>query len=204
VRNILDKGVRETIIKVGHLFQRLCERVIDPNKTRELEIFAAETLCLIELNFPPGFFDTMTHLSIHLPVQLALCGPINLHWCYGVERYMGVLTSYVRDMSKPKACMALGYMVDKSLGFYIEYFQLYQHTKRRIWDPFQELKDTSKVLQGKLKRVVLSGLQMFQIHDYVISHSVHIAELLRYASLHVCMFFVSQLPILSCIHDSLH
>jgi hypothetical protein len=79
VRNMLDKGVRETIIKVGHLFQRLCAWVIDPAETRQLETFVAETLCLLELNFPLGFFDTMSHLPIHLPVQLALCGPVHLH-----------------------------------------------------------------------------------------------------------------------------
>jgi hypothetical protein len=182
VRHLLDSGVRETVIRLGHLFQRLCARVIDLALTRELETYAAETLCLVELNFPPGFFDTMIHLPIHLPVQLALCGPVHLHWCYGIERYMGVLTSYVRDMSKPEAYMASGYMVDESLGFCTEYFQLYQHTRRRIWDPFQELKDTSEVLQGKAKRVVLGHLQMTQIHDYVVEHSVHTAELMRCAS----------------------
>jgi hypothetical protein len=68
IRHLLDRGVRETIIRVGHLFQRLCARVIDPAKTRDLETYAAETLCQVELNFPPGFFDTMTHLPIHLPL----------------------------------------------------------------------------------------------------------------------------------------
>jgi hypothetical protein len=64
--------------------------------------------------------------------------------------------------------MASRYMVDESLGFCTEYFALYQHTKRRIWDPEQELKDT-----------VLSNLQRNQIHEYVLNHSVHMAELLR-------------------------
>jgi hypothetical protein len=103
IRNMLDKEVREIVIKVGHLFQLLCAKVIDPAKTKDLETFAAEALCLLELNFPPGFFDTMTHLSIHLPVQLALYGPVHLHWYYGIERYLGVLTLYVRDMAKPRS-----------------------------------------------------------------------------------------------------
>jgi hypothetical protein len=117
VRNLLDRGVRETIIKVGHLFQCICARVIDPSKTKELECFAAETICLLELNFPLRVFDTMTHLPLHLLLQLTLCGLVHLHWCYGIERYLGVLTSYVRDQSKPEACMAFGYMIDEYLGF---------------------------------------------------------------------------------------
>jgi hypothetical protein len=142
----VNKGIRETIIKLGHMFQGFCARVIDPNKIRELETCIAETFYLLELNFPPGFFYTMTHLPIHLPTQLALCGPVHLHWCYGIERYFGVLTSYVRNLSVLEAYMVSRYMVDKSLGFCMEYFALYSHKKRRIWDPDQELRDTSEVL----------------------------------------------------------
>jgi hypothetical protein len=153
--------------------------VIDPTKMQELETFAAEAIFLLELNFLPGFFDTMTHLPLHLPMQLAICGPVHLHWCYGIERYLGVLTSYVRDMSKPEACMASGYMIEESLGYCTEYFSLYGYTKRRIWDPEQETKDTSEVLVGKPRRCVLSSIQVRQIHDYVISHSIHTANLFR-------------------------
>jgi hypothetical protein len=179
VRNMLHMGIRETIIKVGHLFQRICARVIDPSKTKELECFATKTNCILELNFPPRFFDTMSHLSLYLPLQLALSEPVHLHWCYNIERYLGILTSYVRDQSKPESCMASGYMIDESLGFCTEYFSLYKHTKRRIWDPDQELKDTSEVVQGKPKREVLSAHQRNQIHEYVLSHSVHTAKLFR-------------------------
>jgi hypothetical protein len=91
----------------------------------------------------------MTHLPLYLPLQLALYSPVHLHWCYVIERYLDVLTSYVRDQPKPKASMVSKYMVDESLGFYSEYFSLYRHIKRRIWDLEQELKDTSKVVQGK-------------------------------------------------------
>ena len=167
--------------------------------TKDLETYAAEILCLAELNFLPGFFDTMTHLPIHLPVQLALCGPVHLHWCYGIERYMGMLTSYMRDMSKPEACMASGYMIDKSLGFCTEYFQLFRHTKRRIWDPYQELKDTSEVLQRKAKRVVLEQWQMTQIHDYVVEHSVHTAELFRCESSRTYTHFLHIIMSLSSL-----
>jgi hypothetical protein len=153
--------------------------VINPRKTKDLECFAVEAICLLELNFPPGFFDTMTHLPLHLPLQLALCGPVHLYWCYGIERYLGVLTSHVRDQSKPEACMASGYMIDESMGFCTEYFALYKHTKKGIWNSDQELKDTNKVIQGKPKRQVLTVHQKNQIHEYVINHSLHTSELLR-------------------------
>jgi hypothetical protein len=74
--------------------------------------------------------------------------------------------------------MASGYMIDESLGFCTEYLALYKHTKRKVWDLEQELKDTSEVVQGRPKRQVLTEQQHNHIHEYVINHSVHTAELL--------------------------
>lgn len=164
---------------MGDLFHRICAKVINPNEMEDLKTFAAETLCLVELNFPPGFFDIMSHLVIHLVHELAVCGPVHGRWCYGIERYLGVLTSYVRDRSKPEAGMASGYVADEALGFCKEYFQLYSHSSRRIWDLDQELRDSGEVLLGPGSNYTLSELEISQIHDYVLRHSVHSAELLE-------------------------
>jgi hypothetical protein len=98
----------------------------------DLKTFAAETLCLLELCFPPRFFDVMTHLVVHLVEELDICGPVHARWCYSVERYMGVLIRYVRDKARPEASMAQGYT---------EYFNMYLHTTRQVWDSEEELRD---------------------------------------------------------------
>lgn len=86
VRTLLSRGVRETIIRLGNLFQRICSKTIRVDSIPELRKFAAETLCLLEIHFPPGFFDIMTHLIIHLVDELEICGPIHARWCYSIER----------------------------------------------------------------------------------------------------------------------
>lgn len=180
VRNLLSRGVRETIIRVGNLFQRICAKTIKVDSIPALRTYAAETLCLIEIHFPPGFFDIMTHLVIHLVGELEICGPVHSRWCYCIERYLGVLTKFVRDKSKPEAGMASGYMIEESLGFCTEYFALYPHSTSRIWDPEEEMRDAGEVLLGKgvLKKLPYQAL--VDAHDYVIKDSVHTSELLRY------------------------
>lgn len=121
----------------------------------------------------------MIHLVIHLVLELIQCGRVHSCWCYGIKRYLGVLTSYVRDTSKPEAGMASGYAIDEALGFCTEYFSLYSHRRRRIWDPEQELRDSGEVLLGKAKQYYLPASEIAQVHDYVLRHSVHTAELLR-------------------------
>ena len=177
VRNSLTRGVRETIIRLGNLFQRICAKVIRLSEIQPLRTCAAEVLCLLEVHFPPGFFDVMTHLVIHLVDELEICGPVHARWCYSVERYLGVLTKYVRDKSKPEAGIATGYMIDESLGFCTEYFELYEHTKSRVWDAEEELRDSGECLLGKPRPKTLSDFELEKIHEYVVSHSVHTEEL---------------------------
>lgn len=55
VRNSLSHGTRLSIIRLGDLFHRICSKVINPAEMPTLQTFAAETLYLMELDFPPGF-----------------------------------------------------------------------------------------------------------------------------------------------------
>lgn len=177
LRHRLLPGPRETVIRLGSLFQRICARVVELDDVPELLTYAAETLCMVEVWFPPSFFDIMTHLPIHLVEELAILGPVHSRWCYGVERYLGILTSYVRNTSRPEACMASGYSVDESLGFVTEYFALFPHTRRRIWDWEEEQRNEGEVLLGKASSKRLDEAELEHIHDYVITHSVHTHEL---------------------------
>ena len=178
IRHNLSRGVRETIIRLGNLFQRICSKVIRNSEIQSLRTSAVEVLFLLEIHFPPGFFDIMIHLVVHLVDELEICGPVHARWCYSVERYLGVLTKYVRDKSKPEAGIATGYMIDESLGFCTEYFELYEHSKSTVWDAEEELKDSSECLLGKPRPKRLNDTELDQIHEYVLRHSVHTEELL--------------------------
>ena len=50
-----------------------------------------KTLCLMEKNYPPSFFDIMVHLTVHLVREVQLCGPVYLRWMYHFERFMKIL-----------------------------------------------------------------------------------------------------------------
>ena len=75
--------------------------------------------------------------------------------------------------------MATEYMVDESLGFCIEYFSLYKHCTRQVWDPEEETRDNGQLLMDQGKNYKSTKEQLEFVHDYVIKHSVHTLELLR-------------------------
>jgi hypothetical protein len=179
VRHLLRPGPREAIIRLGQLFQRLTTKVVDPIEIPSLKLFTAETLSLLEKNFPEAFFDSMVHLVMHLPNELAICGLVGVRWCYLLERYLMVYKNYVCTKARLEASIACGYALEESLGFVTEYFQLFRHSERRIWDSEPKERDCSEVLEGRPNIVELREDEVRAIHDYVIQNSVATEELFR-------------------------
>ena len=111
LRHLLDKGPRMAIMKLSRVFKKICSRVVDPAQMVSLKEDTALVLCLLEKEFPPSFFDPMTHLLIHLVEELEICGPVHSRWMYTVERYMKFLKGFVRNMARPEGSMAEGYVL---------------------------------------------------------------------------------------------
>jgi hypothetical protein len=68
-----------------------------------------ETMCMLEMCFPPSFFDMQQHLMIHLMDQIHTLGPLYLHSIFPYKRYLVVLKSYVQNCVHPKGSIMLGY-----------------------------------------------------------------------------------------------
>lgn len=97
-----------------------------------LRVYVAETLCFLELCFPPSFFDAMEHTLVHLVDELEACGLVGGRWMYPCEIYSGTLKSFVGNRAQPEASMAKGYVAEEALGFCTEYLHLEKYTKRHI------------------------------------------------------------------------
>ncbi|GKF60387.1 hypothetical protein Tco_0177173, partial [Tanacetum coccineum] len=82
-----------------------------------------DILCNLDLIYPPGFFDIMIHLVIHLPLEALERGPIRPRWMYPFERFMKKLKNYVRNKVKPEGSIAEGYVAEEALTFNSHYFR---------------------------------------------------------------------------------
>ena len=170
LRDLMKPAPRMAIMKICKVFRCLCTKVYNPAEFSSLETEVAESMALLEMEFPPSFFDIMTHLPYHLTKELDLCGPVRARWMYPVERYMKVLKNHVRNMARPEACMAEGYLKDECLGFLTEYLQRFEPTKRRVWDADEEYGDAKEVVSGMGKPFVLSPELRDVAHQYVLSN----------------------------------
>jgi hypothetical protein len=80
-------------------FGKIHAKMIKPNDFSNLQKYVAKSLCLLDLWFPPTFFDLMIYLLSHLIDELKICRPVDARWCYLVEKYLNVLKRYVRNMA---------------------------------------------------------------------------------------------------------
>jgi hypothetical protein len=120
IRGTATKDVRETVYRLSSLFKKLCAKMVKVDDIESLEQEAAEVACYMEMNFPPSFFDIQPHEIIHLPAELRMAGSVRPRWMYFVERHLGVLKSWVRQMARLEACIAEGYLTQEAIKYAAE------------------------------------------------------------------------------------
>jgi hypothetical protein len=83
-----------------------------------------ETLCFIEMYFPPAFFDISIHFIAQLIMEIKLLGHVFLHQMYAYERFSGILKSFVSNQAFPEGSMVQGYCTEEAVEWALNYVDL--------------------------------------------------------------------------------
>jgi hypothetical protein len=102
VRSILPQDVVIPLIDLSNFFNAICSKELMEADLDKLSSLIKETLCPLEMVFPPAFFDIMMHLPVHPAKEAKLGGPVSYRWMYPVERYLRTLKGYVRNKAHPE------------------------------------------------------------------------------------------------------
>lgn len=159
---------------MSRLFCKLCAKIVDMNDEAQMIFDSAETMCMMEMEMPPSFFNIMSHLPNHLVQELYICGPVHTRWMYPFERYFKTLKGYVRNFAKPEGSIAQGYQTEQALGFITEYMSDYNITTRRVWDDKEEPTMVDEILEGKGKLRLLSEEERNAMHEFVLDNASHV------------------------------
>ena len=182
LRGLMEANTRMAIMRVCRIFRRLCCKVWDPLQEENLREDVAITMCLVEMTFPPTFFDIMSHLPMHLVEELIILGPTQVRWMYPIERTMMTLKNHVKNRARPEASIAHGYLLDETMGFATSYMHGFNVVRRRVWDADPEDSAEYEVLEGAPSDYSLTRAQRDAIHKFVLRNNTLTASYYRYSN----------------------
>jgi hypothetical protein len=113
---ISPEYVKMVITHMSYFFNRITEKVIDEAELYVLKEFIMETLCQLDMCFPPSFFDIMPHLMMHMVDQIQELGPIYLHQMWTYERFMSTLNRYIHNCAYPEGSMIEAYTIEEAIN----------------------------------------------------------------------------------------
>ena len=108
-------------MELCNFFNIISRKVIDTTTLDKLQKYVVETLCKLEMIFPPSFFDIMVHLIVHLVYEIKMCGPAFMQSMYPFERFMGILKHYVRNRAHPEGSIVEGYVTEEVVEFCLDF-----------------------------------------------------------------------------------
>ena len=74
LRDFIPEDEWLVLAELSYFFFVLCVKELSPGLLEEMEELAPELMCKLEKIFPPGFFNPMQHLILHLPTEARLGG----------------------------------------------------------------------------------------------------------------------------------
>jgi hypothetical protein len=82
-------------------------------------------ICKLEKIFPPGWFNPMQYLLVHLPYEAKLGDPQQYRWMYHIERVLKNLRAMVHNKAKVEGCIAEEFKLKEIMYFTSVYFTEY-------------------------------------------------------------------------------
>ncbi|XP_043807714.1 uncharacterized protein LOC110620936 [Manihot esculenta] len=122
-RDILPKAVWDALTELSHFFRDITATTLTEENLNILEKNIVESICKMEKIFPPGFFDSMEHLPIHLAYEAKVGGPVQYRWMYPFERYLFDLKKKVKNKASVEGSIVEAYLIEENSSFCSHYFE---------------------------------------------------------------------------------
>jgi hypothetical protein len=111
----------KVLVNISYFYRQLCAKEIMVEMTK-LENEISVLLCKIEKKIPPGFFNPMQHLLIHLPYEAKVCVPVQYRWIYPIERSLKYLKPMVGNRTRVEGCIIEAFTLKELAYFSSVYF----------------------------------------------------------------------------------
>jgi hypothetical protein len=121
IRAIKTMRIKVLIACLCYFFNTVSQKMIGHKDLDDLKAYMIETMCMLEMYFPPSFFDMEEHLMIHLIYQILTLGPLYLHSMFSYDRFLAVLKAYVRNHAHLEGSNMGGYTTEEVVECCMDY-----------------------------------------------------------------------------------
>ncbi|KAG6406051.1 hypothetical protein SASPL_133647 [Salvia splendens] len=136
-------------------------------------------LCNLERIFPPSFFDSMEHLTVHLADEASLAGPVQYRWVYPFER---LFEDEMLSANPRLSDSDLGDMVDTQ---FVEWFRRFVGNQGPS-DMNKYIRDVAKGPLVKVKTYhgyVVNGYRLSKFEPFVVANQANQVYYCSYPSM---------------------
>ncbi|WMV28792.1 hypothetical protein MTR67_022177 [Solanum verrucosum] len=133
-RELLPSNVWQALTELSLFFKDLTSTTLRVDDMERLEADIPQILCKLEHIFPPGFFDSMEHLPVHLPYEAKIAGPVQYRWMYPFERYLGTLKRMIGNKASVEGSICEAYLMTESTLLFSHYFEPHVMTRNHNVD----------------------------------------------------------------------
>jgi len=107
---------------VSEFFKNLCASELHVDKSLEMDHNIPIIRCKLETIFPPGFWNVMEHLPVHIAQEALLERPVLYRWMYPFERFFKCLKQKAKSKSRPEGSIVKEYLTYELNSFGTHYF----------------------------------------------------------------------------------
>jgi hypothetical protein len=104
-RGFVKNNVWKALAELSYFYRHLCAKEIKKEMMENLEQQISVLVCKLEKIFPPGFFNPIQHLLIHLPYKAKVGGHVQYRWMYHIKRTLKKLCAMVGSMRRVEGCI---------------------------------------------------------------------------------------------------
>jgi hypothetical protein len=122
IRVIKLMYIKVLILRLCYFFNKILQKVIGHKELDNLKAYMIETMCMLQMCFPP-FFDMQEHLMTHLMDQILTLGSLYLHSIFLYEQFLTVLKAYVRNHAHPEGSIMEGYTTEEVVECCVDYIK---------------------------------------------------------------------------------
>jgi hypothetical protein len=123
----LNDDVWKALAELSHFYRQLCAKEIKKEMMEKLEKEILVLICKLEKIFPPGWFNPMQHLLVHLTYEAKVGGPQQYRWMYHIERALKNLRAMVHNKERVECCIIEEFKL-KEIAYFTSVYLVEHHT----------------------------------------------------------------------------